>query len=175
MEFITETTLPQGVAWLCDRDLDLTRLVDRHGPPTRLWIRPPGFPTLVRIILEQQVSLASAQSTFDRLNAAIHLTPDRLLTLETDQLKGLGLSRQKAHYVQILAQAILSGELSLDPLAQQSDEAVRTELCKLKGIGPWTAEMYLMMALRRSDAWPVGDLALQIATQRLKGDRKSVV
>ncbi len=170
---INETTLQAGVAWLCDRDPGLAAIMNRHGPLTHLWLRPPGFPTLVHIILEQQVSIASAKATFDRLNADLAqqnrvLTSENLLRYHPDQLKRLGFSRQKTRYIQGLALALEEDILDLESLAQHSDDTVRTELCQLKGIGPWTAEIYLMMALGRSDAWPVGDLALQIAAQRLK-------
>ncbi len=165
---VDEVSLKTGIAVLCDRDPDLARLVERHGHPP-LWSRPPGFATLVHIILEQQVSMASAQATFERLRGAIALTPEAFLTLEDESLRGMGFSRQKTAYVRNLAEAIRSDRLDLDGLVTQPDDRVRETLCQLKGIGPWTAEIYLMMALDRADAWPLGDLAVQLSVQRIKG------
>lgn len=159
----------KAVRILTGRDPDLAALVDRHGPPP-FWVRPAGFPTLLHIILEQQVSLASAQATFDRLRLlADPLTPESLLALPDEALRGIGFSRQKIRYCRIAAQAILNGDLPLDHFDRLPDEEVRGRLTALTGIGPWTADIYLQMALRRPDVWPVGDLALRVAVQRFKG------
>ncbi|HMN26783.1 MAG TPA: hypothetical protein PKE45_01420 [Caldilineaceae bacterium] len=161
--------LQQGLAGLTSADPDLEAVVARHGSPP-LWAREPGFPTLVHIILEQQVSLASARAAFDRLVAAIDpLTPDRFLTLDDLALRAIGFSRQKTVYTRILAQALLSGQLDLANLAQHDDATARNALVALKGIGHWTADIYLLMAMRRPDIWPAGDLALQVAAQQVKG------
>lgn len=165
---LDEASLYEAVAVLIATDQHLAAVVNRYGPPP-LWAREPGFPTLIHIILEQQVSLASARAAFDRLLAAVSpLTPAGLLTLDDTTLRALGFSRQKAGYARHLAQALLEGKLDLDHLAQQEDAAVRSALLALKGIGPWSADIYLLMALRRPDIWPVGDLALQLAAQRVK-------
>jgi DNA-3-methyladenine glycosylase II len=151
------------------RDADLAAIVARHGAPP-LWARQPGFPTLVLIILEQQVSLASARAAFDRLTAATDpLTPARLLRLSDAALKQIGFSRQKAAYARGLARAIEEGSFEPAVLPGLSDDEVRAELIRLKGIGPWSADVYLLMALGRPDVWPAGDLALQIAAQEVKG------
>jgi DNA-3-methyladenine glycosylase II len=124
---------------------------------------------LIHIILEQQVSLASARAAFNRLCACVSpLTPASFLTLDDNTLRNTGFSRQKAGYSRHLAQAILAGDLDLDAVARQDDAGARAMLLALKGIGPWTADIYLLMALRRPDIWPAGDLALQIAMQRVK-------
>jgi len=161
-------TLAAAVTELTHRDPDLAAVVRRHGPPP-LWVRRPGFGTLLHIILEQQVSLASARAAYRRLLAAAQpLTPERFLALDDASLKRIGFSRQKTRYGRELAQAIMTGALNLRRLGQLEDEAVRASLTRIKGIGPWTAEIYLLMVLRRPDAWPAGDLALAVAAQRVK-------
>jgi DNA-3-methyladenine glycosylase II len=135
-----------------------------------MWAREPGFPTLVHIILEQQVSLASARAAYDRLCATVSpLTPEGFLTLDDATLKAIGFSRQKTGYGRHLARSIVDGRLDLDALEAMPDDAVRAELCALKGIGPWSAEIYLLMALLRPDVWPVGDIALASAVCDVMG------
>lgn len=166
---LTDDTLAEGVRFLVQRDKDLAQVVGRYGAPP-MWGRPPGFPTLIHIILEQQVSLASARAAFDRLIAAVSpLTPAGFLTLDDTQLKTIGFSRQKTRYGRLLAEAITQGHLDLDELATRDDATVRDSLMQLKGIGRWSADIYLLMALRRPDIWPRGDLALEVAAQRVKG------
>jgi len=158
----------RGLMELAERDADLGRVLYELGPPP-IWDREPGFPTLVHIILEQQVSLASARSCFDKLLAVVDdLTPALLLELDDDTFKRAGFSRQKTEYVRVLAGALDDGELDLDGLADLPDEDIRERLMHLKGIGRWTADIYLLMALGRPDVWPVGDLALVVAVQRIK-------
>jgi len=165
---INKLTLRKGLNYLSARDPDLARLLQTLGPPP-IWAREPGFPTLIHIILEQQVSLASAKAAFDRLAAAIpQLSPAAFLTLNDEQLKSIGFSRQKTAYVRNLAESILDGRLRLDDIHNSDDDTARLELLKLKGIGHWTIDIYLLMALGRPDIWPVGDLALAIALQRVK-------
>ncbi len=165
---LDEQTFRQGLLFLSARDSDLAHILETLGPPP-MWERDPGFATLVHIILEQQVSLASARAAFNRLVAATNpLTPTSLLTLDDAQLKTIGFSRQKTAYVRYLALAILEGQLDLDALATLDDQAARAELTKLKGISLWTADIYLLMALRRPDVWPRGDLALILALQKIK-------
>ena len=165
---LTETTLRRGLRELSLRDPDLARVITSLGPPP-MWAREPGFPTLIHIILEQQVSLASARAAFDRLlAAAAPLTPQRLLEFDDATLKAIGFSRQKMGYSRLLAQAVLQGQLDLEALHGMPDADVRSALVQLKGIGPWSADIYLLMALRRRDVWPNGDLALITALQRVK-------
>jgi DNA-3-methyladenine glycosylase II len=157
-----------GLDYLSSVDPDLARLHAGLGPPP-LWDREPGFPTLVHIILEQQVSLASARAAFQKLQeAAGILTPGKFLEFEPDELKKIGFSRQKAAYCRELAQVILNHELDLDNLSLLDDSSARSALLKIKGIGPWTADIYLLMVLLRPDSWPSGDLALAVAIQELK-------
>ncbi|MEM7348618.1 MAG: DNA-3-methyladenine glycosylase 2 family protein [Chloroflexota bacterium] len=165
---LDDATLAPGLQYLTDRDSDLARIVIDFGPPP-LWSREPGFSTLIHIILEQQVSLASAKAAHDKLLAiATPLTPERFLTLDDATLKTAGFSRQKTAYSRYLAEALIDGSLDLATLSTLDDDAVRAELTKIKGIGPWTANIYLLMVLRRPDIWPVGDLALVVAAQYLK-------
>lgn len=165
---LNEETLQQGLQTLCDRDADLAEVRARFGSPP-LWAREPGFPTLIHIILEQQVSLASARAAFDRLLAiASPLTPARFLALDEQTLKAAGFSRQKTAYGRGLARAIDEGHLDLDELVTFDDEIVHSKLVAIKGIGSWTATIYLLMALRRPDVWPSADLALAVAAQRVK-------
>lgn len=136
-------------------------------PP--LWARQPGFGTLVYIILEQQVSLASARAAFLKLEAALGVvTPGEFLTLSDERLKQIGFSRQKTAYCRHLAQAVLNNDLDLRELEHLEDHSVRSELIRIKGIGAWTADIYLLMALLRPDIWPAGDLALATAMQEVK-------
>ncbi|MCK6625778.1 MAG: DNA-3-methyladenine glycosylase 2 family protein [Anaerolineae bacterium] len=166
---LTLTTLAQAVEWLAARDSSLAHVVQRYGLPP-LWPREPGFPTLIHIILEQQVSLASARAAFERLCAAVTpLTPQNFLSLDDAQLKTIGFSRQKTRYGRELASAVLEGRLDVDRLAEWDDEAVRIALKQIKGIGDWTVDVYLLLVLRRPDAFAPGDLALLLAVQQLKG------
>jgi len=165
---LNQETLVQGLRILAERDPDLKRIQEDLGPPP-IWAREPGFPTLMHIILQQQVSLASAQAAYDRLLAAASpLTPARFLELDDNHLKALGFSRQKTNYGRNLARALLTGQIDLSVLDTMDDMTVRSELTQLKGIGPWTADIYLLMALRRPDIWPSGDLALAIAVKTVK-------
>jgi DNA-3-methyladenine glycosylase II len=168
MKTLTSQTLAEGIDFLCARDPDLARIQARLGPPP-LWEREPGFPTLVHIILEQQVSLASARAAFVKLQEASgNITPASFLRFDDAELKQIGFSRQKAGYCRGLAQSILNGETDLERIAGLKDESAQTALIQIKGIGPWTANIYLLMVLLRPDIWPAGDLALAVAYQKLK-------
>ena len=165
---LTAGELQHAVNALAAVDPDLRRVVKRIGPPP-MWDREPGFPTLVHIILEQQVSLASARSAFEKLNLALpELSARSFLTLDDSALKALGFSGQKGRYCRELARAVVGGSLDLDRLPELSDDDVRGELVKITGIGPWTAEIYALMVLGRPDVWPQGDLALSKALQDIK-------
>src|SRR3989449_5358708 len=153
-------------------DHDLARVVKTYGVPP-LWVREPGFPTLVYIILEQQVSLASARAAFERLKAATKpLTPRRFLKLTDAELLRIGFSRQKTLYTRLLAESLARRHFDLRYLHELHDDAARKMLIAFKGIGRWTADIYLLSALRRPDIWPTGDLALATAVQEVKRLRK---
>ncbi|MFK7804579.1 MAG: DNA-3-methyladenine glycosylase [Anaerolineae bacterium] len=165
---------PENMNDLVDRliatDKDLARIVSRFGHPPHFG-REPGFSTLILIILEQQVSLASARAAYNRLLEAVDggLRPETFLPLTDEALKKIGFSRQKTRYGRELANAIFTEQLNLENLAKLSDEAVQVELIKIKGIGIWTANIYLMMCLNRADIWPVGDIAVEEAIKQIKG------
>jgi DNA-3-methyladenine glycosylase II len=148
-------------------DPALAASVERFGPPP-LWARDPSYATLVHLVLEQQVSLASAQAAFDRLEVALAGTvePNAFLGLSDADLRAIGFSRQKAGYAKDLAGALADG-FDLEGLAGLSDDEVRTNLMRLRGIGRWTADIYLIMCLRRPDVWPHGDQALATAAREL--------
>lgn len=138
-----------------------------YGAPP-LWDRPAGFSALLQIILEQQVSIASAKACFDRL--ADHLgtvTPANLLTINDTDLKTIGFSRQKTAYARHLSAAILENRIDLDAMQDMPDADVKAELIRLKGVGEWTSDVYLLMALLRPDVMPKGDIALHAAYQKL--------
>jgi DNA-3-methyladenine glycosylase II len=136
-------------------------------PP--MWTRQPTFATLVHIILEQQVSLASARAAFNKLQQKLKIiTPQKVLALSNDELKACYFSRQKTLYVQELAKAIVSKKLNLKKLHQQDDETIRQALKQIKGIGDWTVDVYLLFALQRGDVFPTGDLAIMIALKEIK-------
>jgi DNA-3-methyladenine glycosylase II len=165
---LTEAGLRRAARALAARDEDLGRVLARLGTPP-MWAREPGFPTLVHIILEQQVSLASARAAFTRLQQlAAPLTPRAFLALGDEALRAAGFSRQKTAYCRHLASLVGAGELDVDGLARLGDEEARAELLKVKGVGPWTADIYLLMALGRPDVWPTGDLALASAAHEVK-------
>jgi DNA-3-methyladenine glycosylase II len=154
---------------LSGRDTDLRRVVQRLGPPP-MWARRPGFATLVYIILEQQVSLASAKATYDKLRHRLtRLTPRAFLALDAATLKRCGFSRQKTEYCRQLANSILQRQLVLRRLERADDSTAKAELIQIKGIGSWSADIYLLMALLRPDVWPSGDLALASAVRTVKG------
>lgn len=170
--YLDETIFARSVEALSRCDDDLARVVRMYGRPP-LWVREPGFPTLVYIILEQQVSLASAKAAFGRLNAAVRpLTPPRFLKLTDAELLRIGFSRQKTLYTRLLAESLSRRHFDLSYLHDLHDDAARKMLIAFKGIGNWTADIYLLSALRRPDIWPVGDLALATAVQEVKQLRK---
>ena len=165
---LTKKDLAVGLSELAQSDEDLAAVLDRHGPPP-LWSRRPGFPTLVQIILEQQVSLASAKAAFEKLKDAIsEVTPEGLLGLDDKELKAIGFSRQKARYCRELSQAIVDKQFDVKGLSRVPDADAKEALMSQVGIGRWTADIYLLMALRRPDIWPKGDLALAKAAQQVK-------
>ena len=166
---LTERSLLTAVRELGAIDAALAASTARYGPPP-LWAREPSYATLVHLILEQQVSLASAQAAFDRLFRALdgQVEPDGFLTLDDPHLRTIGFSRQKTGYARDLAIALTDG-LDLGALTRLPDDEVRTELMRLRGIGRWTADIYLIMCLRRPDVWPHGDQALATAARELFG------
>lgn len=153
---------------LAQCDKDLAQILQRHGPPP-MWGRTRGFSTLIKIILEQQVSLASAASLFKRLRkSVVPFTPAGVIALGEMHLRAQGLTRQKAAYCVHLSQAIVEKRLDLRQLSQMTDTDARAMLTAVKGLGLWSADVYLLMAMRRADIWPAGDLALAVAVTELR-------
>ncbi len=166
---LTNASYAEAVAELSDRDPALGDVVAAWGAPPR-WKRPQGFATLVLLILEQQVSLASAKATFARLEErAGAVEPGAVLALGEERMKEAGLSRQKARYVHGLAEAVTAGTVDFRKLGRADDDAVRAALIPVKGIGDWTVDIYLLSALQRPDVWPARDLALQEAARAVRG------
>jgi len=155
---------------LADSDQYLARIYEAYGPPP-LWDREPGFATLLNIILEQQVSLASAKACFDKLtNHLGGVTPEGLLALNDAELKRIGFSRQKAAYGRHLSEAVIEKRIDFEGLHRLTNAQVKSELIKLKGVGEWTSDIYLIMALLRPDVMPRGDIALHTAWHELSGE-----
>lgn len=163
-----EASLLDAVELIAERDPDLARIVARHGPPPA-WRREPGFATLVQIVLEQQVSLASARAAYRRLAGVVGLIePARVAVIDAAQAGAAGLTRQKHRYLVAMAQSVLGGRLDLASVATQSDDDARSTLMAVPGVGRWSADVYLLLALRRADIWPAGDLALATSVQYVK-------
>ena len=165
---ITEENLKEICRKLSKKDTDLAFIFETYGTPP-IWSREANFATLIHIILEQQVSLASALSAFNRLQEKLgEITPENVLRLSDEQLKACYFSRQKTIYARELAKAVLDKSLNLENLKKLSDADAKHELKKIKGIGDWTSDIYLLMALLRVDVMPKGDLALHVAYKNLK-------
>ncbi len=158
-------------------DIDIASLTKQHkifleiqkqfgNPPS--WERPQGFESLCKIILEQQVSLASAAAHFAALeNYIVKFIPENILRLSPEELRACFISKQKGIYLKALAEAVLNKTIQFDEYFKMQDEEIRQQLTAVKGIGAWTADVYLMMCLQRKDIFPVGDIALQQATKKL--------
>jgi DNA-3-methyladenine glycosylase II len=168
-EFLNNQKLLEAVKYLSKKDKDLDAIYESDGVPP-LWARRPGFTTLIKIILEQQVSLASGKAAYKKLERNIKpFTSIRFEELGIDYLKSLGVTRQKSSYCMNLAGAISNDKLDLKSLNKLTDDDVKEMLIRIKGIGPWTADIYLLMALRRADIWPLGDIALASSMKKIKG------
>lgn len=145
---------------LARRDTELAAIIREHGHPP-MWTRPATFQTLILIILEQQVSLASAYAAFKKLKEKIgYVTPAKILELSDAEMRACYFTRQKTGYARELALAVQSRELKLSQLSSLPDEEVRSQMIRLKGIGHWTIDVFLMHALQRTDLFPLGDIAL---------------
>jgi DNA-3-methyladenine glycosylase II len=165
----TKSSIRKAVEALAEREKAFAGVVDKHGIPEPR-SSEPGTHTLLRTIVGQQVSVAAALSMWSKLEAAFGSPPDlNLLLAATDEdLRAAGISRQKAGYIRSLAELVISGELDLHALPEDNEEAI-AHLIRIKGIGRWSAEIYLLFAEGRADVWPAGDLAVQIEIGRLLG------
>jgi DNA-3-methyladenine glycosylase II len=167
----TPTRPPEDpVALLAAAEPAFARALELAGPPAPLPVRPPGFGTLLKIILEQQVSITAAEAMWRKLDVACRpLTPDAFLRLDDGTLRACGFSRQKAAYGRALALDLAEGRLDLDAVHAAPDDEAGAMLVRLKGIGRWSAEIYLMFALGRPDVWPADDLGIQVGLQEVLG------
>jgi DNA-3-methyladenine glycosylase II len=165
----TKQSIRGHVEALASREPIFAQVVAKHGvPETR--VSEPGAHTLLRTIVGQQVSVAAARSMWAKLEGAFGAPPDlvRLLAASDEELRAAGMSRQKSGYIRSLAELVLSKELDLDSLPAENDEAIEL-LTRIKGIGRWSAEIYLLFAEGRADVFPAGDLAVQVELGRLLG------
>jgi len=164
--YLTLESLSAAAKALASADRNLASIYRVHGPPP-MWGRRPGFSTLLRIIIEQQVSLVSARAMFARLKSNIEpFTAEGFIEFGEASLRSLGVTRQKAHYCIQAAEAFTNGHLK--KLGLMNDVDAHAALLKIKGVGPWTANIYLLMALKRPDIWPDGDVALATAVGKLR-------
>lgn len=169
---LTATSLELASQELAERDPDIARAYAQVGIPPML-ARRTGFALLIETICSQQVSATASRAIMGRLDEAVgKLEPKTFLALDEAVLKGIGFSRQKISYGRVLAEAVASGALKFSRLNRLDDEDVIAELTRLKGIGRWTAEIYLLFALNRPDVWPADDLAVVMAVKHLKGLKK---
>lgn len=150
------------VLGLLAKDPKMNALIETFGPYN--WPLSPPFRSLVRAVVGQLISGAAARATFNRLEAATHIEPERILKHSSDELLALGVPRRKGEYLQGLSQYALDG--GLDDLANLSDEEVTAQLAALRGVGVWTAEMFLIFALGRPDVWPLKDMGVVRAAER---------
>jgi DNA-3-methyladenine glycosylase II len=170
LKTLNDTSLRKAARTLAAEHPEMSRVYQAYGSPP-LWDREPGFATLLQIILEQQVSLASAKACYDKLAVRLgDVSPENVLTLSDAELKTVGFSRQKTAYARHLSEALLEKRIDLDSLHKLPDAEVKAELVKLKGVGEWTSDIYLLMALLRPDVMPRGDIALHTAWHKLSGE-----
>jgi len=161
-----------GLDALIKKDPDMARAFKIAGKPASRK-RSPGFSSLLKIIINQQVSVHAGRAIWNRLENGLGIiAPEDIENATDETLRGFGLSGAKVRYARELAGAVTDGTLNIKGLEKLDDDSVRGELTKVKGIGKWTADIYLMFSLGRTDIWPIGDLALAVATERLLGLRK---
>lgn len=152
--------MEQSIQYLCERDVIFKNIIDAYGLPV-IPSRPQGFETLVLLILEQQVSIDSAKATFLKIRAKVAVFgPEILLSVSDEDFRSLGVSRQKTKYIKCLSEAVIEKSLVLESLTAKSAQEVRDELIKIKGIGHWTIDVYLMFSLQAPDVMPFGDVAI---------------
>jgi DNA-3-methyladenine glycosylase II len=161
--------LREGLDAIAAQEPAIARALELCGYPEPR-IRSTGYATLLRTIVGQQVSVAAAASVWAKLEALLgeEMPPEKLLAADFDALRACGLSRQKQGYARSLCELVVSGALNLDALPQDDEEAI-AELVQIKGIGRWSAEIYLLFAEGRADIWPAGDLAVQAGLHKLLG------
>lgn len=161
---------PDDITALLQIDPLFEQIHAQYGAPPN-WSRPQGFVSLSKMILEQQVSLASAAAHFAKLNSYLEndFSPDKLLLLSDEELRTCQISRQKSTYLRALSQAVQEGSLDLENLAHLPETRIREQLTRIKGIGDWTTDIYLMFCLQARDIFPIGDIAVVNTIKALKG------
>ena len=169
MAKLTREILKRGVKHLEKKDNDIKMFITKYGLP-HLRLRAANFESLVQMICSQQVSTVAASTIFKRIQKLEkQLSPEFISGLSLETLRDTGLSNSKVGYIKGIAGEIVSGKFNLRGLSYLSDEEVRENLSQVKGIGPWTADVYLLGCLSRPDVWPTGDIALQTAVRDIKG------
>jgi DNA-3-methyladenine glycosylase II len=152
--------MQQAIQYLSEKDTIFKPIIEKYGLPI-IPKRPQGFETLVLLILEQQVSIDSAKATFLKLKAnQPHFNPESLLSFSDEEFRNIGISRQKTSYIKALSHSITNNQIDLESLSAKSSDQVREELIKIKGIGNWTIDVYLMFSLQAPDIIPLGDIAV---------------
>ena len=152
--------MQEAVKYLLEKDLIFNQIIDKYGLPI-IPKRPQGFETLVLLILEQQVSIDSAKATFLKLKEKENnFQPESLLAFSDEEYRNIGISRQKTSYIKALSNSIINNQIDIESLAAKSPLQVREELIKIKGIGNWTIDVYLMFSLQAPDIIPLGDIAV---------------
>jgi DNA-3-methyladenine glycosylase II len=152
--------MQQAIDYLSEKDTIFKTIIDQYGIPA-IPSRPQGFETLALLILEQQVSIDSAKATYLKLRTKVQdFQPQNLLLLSEEEYRNCGVSRQKTKYIKCLSEAILDKQIILESLPNKTAQEVREELIKIKGIGNWTIDVYLMFSLQEKDIIPLGDVAV---------------
>jgi len=156
----------EAIEFLIKTDPLLAKLIKEFGVP-KLWTRSEGFETLINIIVEQMLSVKAAASIFERFKKTIKkVTPKNILKADDEKLRVVGLSYSKIKYCKNISQAVVSGELDLEALKKMDNKTATKVLTSIKGVGDWTANIYLMTCMKRADIWPYGDNALALAVQK---------
>jgi DNA-3-methyladenine glycosylase II len=159
--------MKETIRYLINKDAVFQQIINLYGKPT-ISIRPEGFQSLCKLIIEQQVSLASAKACYLKLERFIgQITPENIILVNEEDFKNNGVSKQKARYLKELSKAIINKEIDLNSFQFKNEEQIKSELISIKGIGNWTADIYLMFCLQKQDVFPVGDIALQNTIKEL--------
>lgn len=165
---LTQTQdMKEAIPFLLKRDKVFQQILNLYGEPI-ITTRPQGFDSLCKLIIEQQVSLAAAKACYLKLEGFLGVVnPENILKATDENLRNNGISKQKAGYLKALAIAVLNNELPLETLSEKSEDQIKAALTAIKGIGNWTAEVYMMFCLQKENVFPVGDIALQTTLKEL--------
>lgn len=159
--------MEQAIAFLSSRDKTLKYILDYFGNPI-IQKRAEGFASMCHIILEQQVSIASAKACYEKIERYLGtISPDNILKSSDEELRNCGVSRQKIIYLKDLASKVINNEINFDSFSTKTEEQIRTELITIKGLGNWSVEVYLMFCLQLADVIPLGDIAIKNTLKEL--------